>query len=94
MAGSESFRRAVNRFFHDYLSAVGGRSPFGRLVRRAMKDPVVRKRFLETPKEVLAEAGVVLPEELEVTVLENTDKVIHLVLPPLVESDRVTREER
>jgi hypothetical protein len=86
MAGSASFFGSVRRFFRDYLLVMETRGPFGQLVQRATEDPALRQRLLQAPKQVLAEAGVTLPEGLEIEIVENTDKVIHLVLPPLMEA--------
>lgn len=85
MAESQPFFGAVRRFFRDYLAAIDTRRPFGRLMRQASEDAALRKRLVDQPKQVLAEAGVELPEGLEVEVFENTGTVIHLVLPPLAE---------
>jgi hypothetical protein len=87
MAESASFLGSVRRFFRDYLSVMETRGSFGQLVQKATEDVGLRQRLLQSPKQVLAEAGVTLPAGIEVEVVENTDKVIHLVLPPLVELD-------
>ena len=86
MAESASFFGSVRRFFRDYLMVMETRGSFGQLVQRATEDAALRQRLLQSPKQVLTEAGITLPEGIEVEILENTDKVIHLVLPPLVES--------
>jgi len=86
MAGSASFLGSVRRFFRDYLLVMETRGSFGQLVQKATEDLALRQRLLQAPKQVLAEAGITLPAGLEVEVVENTDKVIHLVLPPLVEA--------
>ncbi len=86
MAGSSSFLGSVRRFFHDYLQVMETRGSFGRLVQQATEDPVLRQRLIQAPQQVLAEAGISLPAGLEVEIVENTDKVIHLVLPPLMEA--------
>lgn len=78
------FDRAVGRFFRDYLAAMGSRSPYSALIRRAMREPGTRKQLLNNPREVLADAGVKLPDGFAVEVLENTPTVINLVLPPMV----------
>lgn len=85
MAGSASFLGSVRRFFRDYLLVMETRGSFGQLVQKATEDPVLRQRLVQTPKQVLAEAGITLPAGLEVEIVENTDKVIHLVLPPLMD---------
>jgi hypothetical protein len=87
MAESASFLGSVRRFFRDYLSVMETRGSFGQLVQKATEDAALRQRLLQSPKQVLAEAGITLPAGIEVEIVENTDKVIHLVLPPLVELD-------
>jgi hypothetical protein len=86
MAHSGSFFSSVRRFFRDYLTVMGTRGSFGQLVQRATEDAALRQRLLASPQQTLAEAGITLPAGIEIEVVENTDKVIHLVLPPLVES--------
>ena len=86
MPKNESFFGAVRRFFADYLDAMGNRGAFGRLVRLASEDSALRERLLNDPDAVLAEEGIKLPEGMHVKFLENTDGVVHLVLPPLVEN--------
>jgi hypothetical protein len=85
MAESASFFGSMRRFFRDYLSVMETRGSFGQLVQKATEDAALRQRLLQSPKQVLTEAGITLPAGIEVEILENTDKVIHLVLPPLVE---------
>lgn len=88
MAQGGIFSRTVRRFYRDYVADFGTRTPFGRLIQRATRDPEERQKLLQAPKKALAEAGVQLPDGLDVEALENTDKVLHLVLPPLVECER------
>lgn len=84
MANSTSFFGVIRGFFRDYLTVMGARGSFGQLVQRASEDAALRQRLLASPQQTLADAGVTLPAGLEVEIVENTDKVIHLVLPPLV----------
>jgi hypothetical protein len=85
MVETASFLGSIRRFFRDYLLVMETRGSFGQLVQQATEDPALRQRLVQTPKQVLAEAGITLPADLEVEIVENTDKVIHLVLPPLME---------
>ena len=87
MASSSAFRQVIGRFFRDQLTSMGGRGPFARVLLQAAKDPGVRTRLIEEPRTVLAEGGVDLPPDLKVEVLQNTEKLIHIVLPPLIESE-------
>ncbi len=45
MAESQSLRSSFRRFFEGYLSGLGGRSAFGRLIQKAVDDDNVRKTF-------------------------------------------------
>jgi len=56
------------------------------LLTRVWNDPTFRDRLLASPPEVLAEAGIAVPAGMEVCVVEDTDSVKHLVLPPLAGS--------
>jgi hypothetical protein len=49
----------------------------------AMKwaDPAFRQRLLADPAAVLKENGVPVPPGVQVQVVENTDKLVHLILP-------------
>jgi len=53
-----------------------------RLIERAWDDAALKKRLLKDPKTVLAEeTGAPYPPSVAVRVLEDTDKVVHIVLP-------------
>ena len=54
---------------------------YGQLVARAWQDEGFKQRLLSDPKGALAEHGIEVPESHEVRVVENTDQVVHLVLP-------------
>jgi len=52
------------------------------IVAKAEKDDVFKKRLLALPTVVLKEGGVEIPPDVQVRMLQNTDKVWHFVLPP------------
>ena len=53
-----------------------------RITERAAKDPDFRRDLLADPKHVVArELGLVLPDFLELHVLEETPTSVYLVLP-------------
>ena len=54
---------------------------FQKIVARTWSDPAFKSRLTSDPSSVLAEHGVAVPEGVEVKVVENSDKVIHLTLP-------------
>jgi hypothetical protein len=51
------------------------------LIAQALSDEAFKAQLLENPVAILNAAGIEVPERLEIKVLENSDKVFHLVLP-------------
>jgi hypothetical protein len=68
--------------------AVAGELPddfevkWGELVARAWADPAFKARLLADPAAVLKENGLPVPPDLKLQVVENTEQVVHLTLPP------------
>jgi hypothetical protein len=46
-----------------------------------MKDKAFKSRLVANPATILKEAGMVVPEGLTIKVVENTEKVVYMVLP-------------
>ena len=55
---------------------------YGRVVARAWQDEAFKGRLLADPEGALAEVGVEVPTGHEVRVVEDTERVTHLVIPP------------
>lgn len=56
------------------------------IIEKAKNDDSFRKRLLENPKIVFElETGIKLPESLIITVLQEDQKTVYLVIPPLHE---------
>jgi hypothetical protein len=53
-----------------------------KVITKAWSDPKYKERLLANPRAALAEAGVSVPASLDFKVVENTNKLVHLVLPP------------
>lgn len=53
----------------------------GEIIARAWSDPAFKARLLKDTKTVLYEQGVDLPSGTNVRVVENTDELVHFVLP-------------
>lgn len=52
------------------------------LARRAQRDGGLRRRLLEDPKSTMEqEIGTSLPGEIEIRVVEETSRILYLVLP-------------
>jgi hypothetical protein len=52
-----------------------------RMITRAWRDPAFKKKLAADPKAVLAEAGINLPAGVTVSLVEDSDTHLHLVLP-------------
>jgi hypothetical protein len=54
---------------------------YAKVVARAWSDPAFKAQLLADPDAALAAAGAPVPPGVAVKVVENTDQLVHLVLP-------------
>jgi hypothetical protein len=59
-----------------------GDTLFGKIIAKAWRDPAFKADLIANPAAALKAEGIVVSSGMTVTVLENTDKHFHLVLPP------------
>lgn len=52
-----------------------------KLFARAWSDESFKERFISNPRSVLKEYDIFVPAAVEIKVLEQTDAVMHIVLP-------------
>jgi len=64
---------------------------FGKIVAKAWRDPAVKAELIANPAAALKAEGIDVPAGMTVTVVEDTDKQFHLVLPP-VPTDELSDE--
>lgn len=57
------------------------RSIRSRILIKAAQDPSYKAELLASPKAVFTTAGMAIPAATELTVLENSDRQLYLVLP-------------
>ena len=62
-------------------SDIEGIAALQRIAAEALDDQKYRDRLIAKPKEVLKKAGLKLPDNVEVEVIENTPSKLHIVLP-------------
>jgi hypothetical protein len=55
---------------------------YRQVVAKAWSDPSYKAKLLADPRAALTAAGVAVPAGVAIQVVEDTDKVAHLVLPP------------
>ncbi len=51
------------------------------LVAKAWQDEAFKQQLMSAPKSVIAEAGLSLPDDIKVEVIEETNQTFYLVLP-------------
>jgi Nitrile hydratase, alpha chain len=66
---------------------------YGQVVARAWSDELFKRRLLAEPSAVLREQGIEMPSDVEVRVVQNTDRVVHLVLPPTPAEEELSDEQ-
>lgn len=54
---------------------------YAQIVAKAWADETFMARLLQEPAQVLCEYGIPVPDGVEVRAVQNTNSVIHLVLP-------------
>ncbi len=55
---------------------------FGKVIAKAWRDPAFKAELIANPAAALKAEGIDVPAGMAVTVVENTDRHLHLVLPP------------
>jgi nitrile hydratase alpha subunit len=65
----------------DQEAIQAGQDAWRKVVLRAWQDKNYKRALLENPNKVLAEAGVPIDPGVNLVVVENEPKRIHLVLP-------------
>ncbi len=55
--------------------------PYAAVMAQAVSDPAFRGRLIADPVPTMQAAGMTVPDGVKVTVVENTDTLVHLVLP-------------
>lgn len=68
-----------------------------KVIAKAWADEAFKQKLIAQPAETLREEGLDTPPEVELRVVECTDKVVYVVLPPKPrgdESEIVSIEER
>jgi hypothetical protein len=64
---------------------------FAKIIAKAWRDPAFKSALIANPATALRAEGIDVPAGMAVTVVENTDKLFHLVLPP-VPTDELSDE--
>jgi len=71
----------------DQKKPVNPRAIMGEIISKCWQDEGYKKSFLANPKKFLVEAGMTIPEKVEVKVIESCPKIMYAVLPIKVSMD-------
>jgi hypothetical protein len=55
---------------------------YGKIVAKAWADEDFKAKLLADPMTILEANGLAIPQDVEINVVENTDKIVYLNLPP------------
>lgn len=56
-------------------------SLMSKVIALAWNDPEFKSALLADPNKVLTEMGISIPEDVNVKIVEDTDNLIHMILP-------------
>ena len=56
---------------------------FGKIIAKAWNNPAFKAELIANPAATLKAEGIDVPVGMAVTVVENTDRIFHLLLPPV-----------
>ena len=57
------------------------RNQLAELFAACWKDEALKQRFMNDPKQVLAEYDIQVPDDMDVKVVENADNCVHITMP-------------
>lgn len=66
----------------------------GQIISKAWTDDAFRQKLLSDGAAVLKEEGLELPEGVDLRVVENTENVLYLVLPPKPEAAAILSDDQ
>jgi hypothetical protein len=65
----------------------------GQITAKAWRDADFKKRLLSDPVAVLKDYGLALPPDVKIKVVEDTDTLYHLSLPPKPTDKELSEED-
>jgi|SRR5688572_14406859 len=66
---------------------------WGQIVVKAVADEKFKMRLLANPSAVLKEHGLEIPPGIQVKIVEDSDKVVHLTLPANSSTNELSEDE-
>ena len=66
---------------------------YGQLVARAWSDPAFKKRLVSDPAGAAKEYDIQIPAGMEIKVVEDTETVRHVILPPRPSAQDLSDEQ-
>ena len=66
---------------------------YRKVLARAWSDPAYKAQLLADPNAILAAASIPIPPDVTIKIVENSEKVVHLVLPQPIQTTQLSEEE-
>jgi len=73
-------------------ASIKAKTIYGSVVAKSWRDSEFKTRFLKDPKTVLKDEGLEIGDEIQVEVLEDTDKIKHVALPIDMDADHPDKD--
>ncbi|MBK1649843.1 NHLP leader peptide family RiPP precursor [Rhabdochromatium marinum] len=74
-------------------ASIKAKTVYGAAIAKSWKDPAYKQRLLNDPNAVLKEEGLDIPAGVKVEVLEDTDQIKYVALPPDMHSDHPDKDK-
>ena len=63
------------------MSSRDNQKKLGQIIADCWRDADFKKRFIANPKQTLAERGIAVPDQIEIKVVENTQRQYFITIP-------------
>ena len=77
------FKKAISYHLEggDLMTMIDQQSILSQIFLECWREDTFKQRFLNDPKSVLTEYGISTTDDIDIEVVENTDRKVHVVLP-------------
>jgi hypothetical protein len=63
------------------MSSTDNQKKLGQIIAQCWRDTAFKNRFVANPRQVLQEKGIVVPDQVEIKVVENTQRQYFITIP-------------
>ncbi|NEX17842.1 MAG: hypothetical protein C1943_14795 [Halochromatium sp.] len=74
-------------------ASIKAKTVYGAAIAKSWKDASYKQRLIDDPKAMLKEEGLDVPADVSVKVLEDSDQIKHIALPPDMHQDHPDKDK-